>query len=489
LKRHNFYPATFLFALVFFFFSALSVSAHPFGEVLQRTVVSDLTNAILIEYNTHFGSETVLTLHPDKDFNGILDEAEQKAFLDRAHQLFFTNISCKLGTRELELKEMDRRLSLENAGDFKKGLNTTFVWHVSLMKEGGMADGLLRIIDNNFKAGEKNQLNYVVNVVDKTGPMTLADDGRELVLDLSAKNRAIPGVDGLLPTSFQPSPEPLLSVENEKKNEPETDSLIAFLKDGRGGVKLYLAGLITAFVLGALHALSPGHGKAMVAAYLVGTRGRVIDAVHLGGVVTVTHVMSVIVLGIVALVLSHYTLSEDIYPWLGVASGALIFLTGYFLLARMALVPNNHNHHNHDDHGHGHDHDHDHGHGHSHGPYPGSSSDGSKNSHSFKEIISLGVAGGLVPCPSAIVILLFAVAVNRIGTGLMLILSFSLGLAAVLILIGVLTVTASSRLERFGSGMGWIKRLPIFTAGIIMILGVAIGLNALHQGGILVFNI
>jgi ABC-type nickel/cobalt efflux system permease component RcnA len=71
----------------------------------------------------------------------------------------------------------------------------------------------------------------------------------------------------------------------------------------------------------------------------------------------------------------------------------------------------------------------------------------------------------------------------------MLILSFSLGLAAVLILIGVLTVTASSRLERFGSGMGWIKRLPIFTAGIIMILGVAIGLNALHQGGILVFNI
>jgi ABC-type nickel/cobalt efflux system permease component RcnA len=194
--------------------------------------------------------------------------------------------------------------------------------------------------------------------------------------------------------------------------------------------------------------------------------------------------MSVIILGIVALVLSHYTLSEDIYPWLGVASGALIFFTGYFLLARMALVPNNHNHHSHDAH-----HDHDHGHGHSHDPHLQTSSDGSQNSHSLKEIISLGVAGGLVPCPSAIVILLFAVAVNRIATGLMLILSFSLGLAAVLILIGVLTVTASSRLERFGSGMGWIKRLPIFTAGIIMILGVAIGLNALHQAGILVFNI
>lgn len=487
MKRHNFYPATFLFVLVSFFFSALPVSAHPFGEVLQRTVVSDLTNAILIEYNTHFGSETVLTLHPDKDFNGILDEAEQKAFLDRAHQLFFPNISCKLGTRDLELKEIDRRLSLEDAGDFKKGLNTKFVWHVSLMKEGGAPDGLLRIIDNNFKPGEKNRLNYVVNVVDKTGPMALADDGRELVLDLSAKNRAIPGADGVLPTRLESSPEPRPSSENEKGIEAETDSMIAFLKDGRGGVKLYLAGLITAFVLGALHALSPGHGKAMVAAYLVGTRGRVIDAVHLGGVVTVTHVMSVIILGVAALVLSHYTLSEDIYPWLGVASGALIFLTGYFLLARMAFVPNNQDHHSHDHHDHDYVHDHDHGH--NHGSFLQSRGDGSKSSHSLKEIISLGVAGGLVPCPSAIVILLFAVAVNRIGTGLLLILSFSLGLAAVLILIGVLTVTASTRLERFGSGMGWIKRLPIFTAGIIMILGVAIGLNALHQGGIIVFNI
>ena len=145
----------------------------------------------------------------------------------------------------------------------------------------------------------------------------------------------------------------------------------------------------------------------------------------------------------------------------GVASGVLIFLTGYFLLARTAFASTSHSHHEH-----GHDH-----------------------SHSLKEIISLGVAGGLVPCPSAIVILLFAVAVNRIVAGLMLILSFSLGLAAVLILIGVLTVTASQRLERLGSNVGWIKRLPIFTAGIIMVLGVAIGLNSLYQAGILVLNI
>jgi ABC-type nickel/cobalt efflux system permease component RcnA len=297
------------------------------------------------------------------------------------------------------------------------------------------------------------------------------------VLDLSARNRAIPDTEEVLSSGVQAADDSGLSAgseSNDEYDESETDSLLAFLRDESGGVKFYLAGFFTALILGALHALSPGHGKAMVAAYLVGTRGRVIDAIELGAVVTVTHVASVIALGVMALVLSHFTLSKDIYPWLGVVSGVLIFLTGYFLLARMAVVSNTDNHHDHSDHG--------------HGPHPEGGGDGPKYIRSLKDIISLGVAGGLVPCPSAIVILLFAVAVNRIGTGLMLILSFSMGLAAVLILIGVLTVTASSRLERFGPGVSWIKRLPIFTAGIIMVLGVAIGLNALYQAGILSLN-
>jgi ABC-type nickel/cobalt efflux system permease component RcnA len=452
----------------------MSVSAHPFGGVLQQTVVTDLTNAILIEYNTHFGPEVVLTLHPDKDFNGVLDAAERKEFFEHAYQLISPNLSCKLGARELEFQEIDRRLSLEDADDFKKGLNTTFVWLVSLIQGEGPLDGLLRITDNNFKVDENRQLSYVVNVLGNTGPMSLEEEGRQLVLDLSTRNRAITDTEEVLSIDDQASYESDRSAGSENNDESETDSLLAFLRGEATGVKFYLAGFFTAFILGALHALSPGHGKAMVAAYLVGTRGRIIDAIELGAVVTVTHVTSVIVLGVMALVLSHFTLSKDIYPWLGVVSGVLIFLTGYFLLARMVTVSNTPNHRDHPDHG--------------HGPHPDGGGDGPQYIHSLKDIISLGVAGGLVPCPSAIVILLFAVAVNRIATGLLLILSFSMGLAAVLILIGVLTVTASSRLERFGPGVGWIKRLPIFTAGIIMVLGVVIGLNALYQAGILSFN-
>jgi ABC-type nickel/cobalt efflux system permease component RcnA len=246
-----------------------------------------------------------------------------------------------------------------------------------------------------------------------------------------------------------------------------------------GSIGLYLLGFLTAFVLGAFHALSPGHGKSMVAAYLMGSRGRIVDAVRLGLIVTLTHVLSVVALGLLALVLSRYTLSGNVFPWLGVASGVLIFATGYYLLARMAVATDqdhhDHHHHGHEPHHHHHEHepsDHQHEHG-----------------HSLKEIISLGIAGGLVPCPSAIVILLFAVAVNRIVTGLIIILSFSLGLASVLILIGILTVTASQRLKRFRSGMNWVRRLPVFSAGIIMVLGVIIGINALLQAGILRLNL
>lgn len=449
-------------------------SGHPFGGVLQKTVVSDIGHGLVIEYTTHFGPDIVLTLHPDKNFDGLLDGEEQNIFLDRAVGLLLPNIAVQRGKESFPLRELERKIVLEDPQDYKNGLNTTFVWSVSLRSEAGTdsAESSVHVIDNNFLAGEMNRLNYYVTVLGETGAMRLADEGRELVLDRVGQSWVS---DGQVRGPGDPPVSPAV-IDNRGEaaggEEQEAGAVIGFLKDKSGGIGLYLFGLLTAFVLGALHALSPGHGKAMVAAYLVGTRGRIVDAVRLGVVVTITHVISVLVLGIIALIASRYTLSKDFYPWLGVASGALIFITGYFLLARTALVSSAHNHHH--DHPHPHQHNHDHGAG---------------GDNSLKELISLGVAGGLVPCPSAIVILLFAVAVGRIATGLLLILSFSLGLAAVLICIGIFTVSASQRLQRLGSGLHWVKKLPIVTAGIIMILGVAIGINALLQAGILTFQL
>ncbi|MDR3629834.1 MAG: sulfite exporter TauE/SafE family protein [Desulfocapsaceae bacterium] len=443
----------FLALVVSFCTGVLPLDAHPLGGVLQKTVISNLTTSILIEYNTHIGPDVLLTLHPDTDFNGVLDDGEKAGFLERIHGLVVPNIICRLGTRELPLEEVDRKVVLEDAGDYTKGLNTQFVWRLSLPRG---SQGVFSIRDNNFRSGELDQLSYAVNVMGETGPMHLADGGRELTVELSGSTAvsggqqvAVAGIAGI--------------KGQEEKSETETLKFAL----GSGSLGLRLMGFATALILGAFHALGPGHGKAMVAAYLVGAQGRIADAVKLGVIVTLTHVFSVLVLGALALIASHYTLSKDFFPWLGLASGTLICLTGYAMLVRRALAGEDHHHpHHHDCRPHG-----------------------EASSPTLKEIFSLGIAGGLVPCPSALVILLFAIAVNRIPTGILVILSFSLGLASVLVLIGILTVTASRHVRGFRSTAGWIRRLPVFSAGIIMVLGLCIGTSALFQAGILTLHI
>jgi nickel/cobalt transporter (NicO) family protein len=456
--------------------AVMPVAAHSLGNVVQKTVVSELTDSILIEYNTHFGLEILLVLHSDIDFNGVLDETKKSELLDRINRLLLPNIICKLGNRVLTFQEMDRKLILDYVGDFANGLTTQFVWRISLTKEERKAEGLFSIEDNNFRDGELNQqLSYFITVQSDTGPMSLSDEGRQLIWDMSGEKKTSRGPQGAMPDISLPAVGSTTgAMKNNKVINTGIDFLRSFLRNPSGSIGMYLVGFVTAFVLGSLHALSPGHGKAMVAAYLVGSQGRALDAVRLGLIVTMTHILSVIILGIVALIISRYTMSRNLLPWLGVASGAIIFMTGYFLLARTALNAGRHHHD---------------GHEHHHTDDDIRTKATYYHSHSLYEVVSLGVAGGLVPCPTAIVILLFAIAVNHIAIGLLIVLSFSLGLAAVLVIIGILTVTTSRRLEKFGSTRDWIKHLPVFTAGIIMVLGVAIGLNALFQAGILTFKL
>ena len=220
--------------------------------------------------------------------------------------------------------------------------------------------------------------------------------------------------------------------------------------------------LLAAFGWGAVHALSPGHGKAMVAAYLVGTKGRPRHAVALGATVTVAHTIGVFLLGFVTLALSQYVLPEDLYPWLNLISGALVVAIGLGVL-RSRLRDRGHSHHEHD-HGHHHDHDHehsltragfqhfrdhlrgrDHGHGHSH-------HHDHRGDHTVtnRSLIGLGAAAGLIPCPSALVVLLGAIAQHEIALGLLLIVAFSLGLAGTLTGLGLAVVYARKLLPRLG---------------------------------------
>src|SRR6185436_11416373 len=188
---------------------------------------------------------------------------------------------------------------------------------------------------------------------------------------------------------------------------------------------MMLIGIAVAFGLGAAHALSPGHGKTIVAAYLVGARGTARHAMFLGGMVTFTHTISVFGLAFTVLYLRQYVAPDKISPVLEViASVSIVWIGAMLLFKRIrALRGHSHSHEGHDHHHH-HSHDHDHGpHGHSHVP---------EGDVTLGSLIALGASGGLVPCPSGLILLLAAVRFDRVALGMVLLVGFSAGLAAVL---------------------------------------------------------
>jgi nickel/cobalt exporter len=239
------------------------------------------------------------------------------------------------------------------------------------------------------------------------------------------------------------------------------------------GVLFFL--LLAAFGWGALHALSPGHGKAMVAAYLVGTKGKPRHAVALGATVTVAHTIGVFLLGFVTLALSQYVLPEDLYPWLNLISGALVVAIGLGVL-RSRLRGRGHSHHGHHHHHHGPGDHHHHHHDHDH-------------TVTNRSLIGLGAAAGLIPCPSALVVLLGAIAQHEIALGLLLIVAFSLGLAGTLTGLGLAVVYARKLLPRLGrvsmsdgraATLGRVAAaLPAASAVVIVGVGCLLTVNAL----------
>ena len=271
-------------------------------------------------------------------------------------------------------------------------------------------------------------------------------------------------------------------------------------------LQLAIIALVVSFVLGGLHALTPGHGKAVVAAYLVGTKGRIIDAIFLGLIVTFTHTFSVIAIGLILLFAKERIAQEDIVLWLSLVSGLLIVGIGGWLLAKnmkqyYAGKDHGHEHdHNHShDHGDGHTHSHGDGHTHSHGDgHTHSHGDGHTHSHGigrthshaptertgFWSLLSLGISGGIVPCVDALIGLLFAISLNKLTWGVIILCAFSLGLAAVLVAIGILMVVAKPVIERFTGRGIWLQRLPIISATVVIVLGAVLVFKALNDVGI-----
>jgi len=330
--------------------------------------------------------------------------------------------------------------------------------------------------------------------IDIVQDRTLVTDQRKLLLSWDSGTPSLPAgqeKDVITQTSEQVVPALAKNTAQE--------ILLNLVRTKDFSISFYLFALGISLALGALHALTPGHGKTVVAAYLVGSRGTTKHAIALGSIVTLTHTGSVFIIGLFTLAVSQYILPTSIIPILEVLSGLLIVGLGVYLFWQrfsalrkdfntkdtkytkgkrelnfkdVSLAPvvsfvfkknlpkKNHQH-----------------------------GDGKMHSHEIPEaitwrsLITLGISGGLVPCPDAIAILLVALAINRILLGLALIISFSLGLALVLIVIGLLMVNSSRLFTRMDAFNKFAPVMPIVSAGIVLILGIGLTYGAISKLG------
>jgi len=250
-----------------------------------------------------------------------------------------------------------------------------------------------------------------------------------------------------------------------------------------------LVALLTAAALGAAHALTPGHGKTLMAAYLVGTRGTPLHAAGLGLSVTVSHTLGILALAAV-IVGAEGVLSPDVVVRAAPIVAAIgIVVVGGWMLASEARRRRRAHHHEHD-------HDHDHGHGHEHDrvdPVGVHTHGGAAHIHlpptgstiTWRGLFALGLAGGLIPSTSALLILLGSIAAGRPAFGFVLVVAFGLGMAVVMSGIGLALVLARGRLDRF-DGSTTLGRLsgyvPLAAACVVLALGLYLTVQAVGGG-------
>ena len=341
-----------------------------------------------------------------------------------------------------------------------------------------------------------------------------------------------PAAEALSPVSNTANRLPAkLDLKGNEQGTPRC-RFTELIASNQWGLWFLLTAALIAAALGGLHALEPGHGKTIVAAYLVGSQGTAAHALWLGLIVTATHTAGVYALGLITLYASRYIVPDHLYPWLVIVSGLTSAGLGLYMLGRRYAGQahehgqshhhgwfthshshdhdQHHHHHAHAEHSHGpeprhhhalasahahaahgqvpgaHDHPHSHARDHHHHEHP----ERGARSFSYRQVVTLGVTGGIVPCPAALVVLLSAVALHRVAFGLYLILAFSVGLAAVLISIGLAAVYARRLLARVPAEGRVINRwLPMASAAVITCLGVGIVLQGLISVGAVHFRL
>lgn len=457
-----------LFLLLTFLFWASTGAAHLFSDFDQSTGITLTERNITVEYRIWFGPPLVPGLGLDLDGDRYLSEDELFAFLEKTGNRVQQNLFLTLDTAPLALKQISGTIS--TTGTYPGMAVDTAVWYAISVNHLEKPEWELRIRDENFPGyGTTQKLMYL------NTDSTATDIQARTLADHRIFQYRFDGSGMRLKTGSAGQP------RSESRPGPSDGSsrLLSFFHETSMGPGMLMLAFATAFLLGAGHALSPGHGKALVAAFLVGSRGTKTDAVKLGLIVTFTHVISVILLGLLLLFLSNRILPAQLYPWISVFSGLLIVVVGIYLLARQP---------------HGHSHSHHH-HAHDHNPHDHGSGQDADNGHDHPVrkhpigLLSMGIAGGMVPCPSAIVVLLVSVTLQKIALGLAIILVFSLGLASVLVCLGLMVVSVSTVSLKWDRFAPVLPVLPRISAVVILGLGLVITFQALMAAGVVTVHL
>lgn len=512
-----------LFGLVAF--AAPPTHAHPMGNfsINHYARFEAKSDGLWLRYILDYAEIPAADRMPqlDSDGNGAISALEKSAFLSKEATTLLNGLSLRINSQPVALVPIRSDLEVRAGAG---GLPTLRVWtdaRVALPANGQARvtyrdsnfegrTGWMEIIavarqgrairDSNASSTDQSRGLTVFPIDAGVVPPRQSEAAFSVVSSSGASQNGAVKNDSGMGTSAS------ASKTNDQTPQNGFTQSIAERKLTPG---LMLGGMLVALAFGAVHALSPGHGKTMVAAYLVGTRGTTRHAVLLGLVVTITHTFGVFALGMGLLFASQYILPERLFPALSALSGLLVFGVGLWLfITRWQGLTSGqvHDHHHgdeehshaHDDDGHSHSHDEEHGHSHAHDGHTHShgahvhSHGGRAHSHAvpegpvtMKTLVALGISGGIVPCPEALVVLLAAVKLHRIGYGLLLITTFSIGLAAALIAIGLVVVAARrhmSRFDKLGEGSALVRFLPIGSAAIITLIGAGLTLSATGVG-------
>lgn len=483
-----------LFLLLFLAFAS-AIEAHPLGNfsINQYSRIeidgSKINVRQVLDMAEIPAFQELGKIDTNKD--GEYSKNELSAYADAFSPAFLANLKLTVNSETVALNAGKPEIELRPGNG---GLNTLrMVWN--LTGNNPFKDGRIRFENLNY--AERIGWNEIV-----IGPPSgfAVFDSTAFGSGVTDELNAYPEESIVAPlaewnaefsfASVAPADaKPLVNRDGHRSPAAQKDRLAELIAVPEITPMIALFGLLIAFGFGAMHALSPGHGKTVVGAYLVGSRGTPRHAAFLGATVTITHTLGVFALGLITLFASNYILPEKIMPFLSFVSGLLVFYIGITLFKGRLFSAlgwakaDQHHHHDHSNH---HDHSHDHGHHHDHS-HDGltHTHDGHTHSHlpperiTWKSLLALGISGGLLPCPSALVLMLSAIYAGRAGYGLVLTVAFSLGLAATLTAVGLIFLYAGKALggTKFGESRV-VKSLPAFSSLVIACIGAVMCYNS-----------